>query len=221
MNRILILFCFSAILLTGCKKSGSPPVVIYDFSYGGTMYTYDAVLFQSTAPAGKSLFWSFGDGSTSTDSLPVHIYRRSGTFTASLVVGGDSVHVVKKNITVRSTTGRMWLNGLFITAAEVHQYKFWPIDHSVMLYTYGWPSSKFAITSLTDSTLSVTDSFNASLNTTESYRMIDSLCNDSVLVFTSHKYPFLLYDHKNDHIFFDFVFYGDPAGYIIQSFKLR
>jgi PKD repeat protein len=221
MKKAPVFFFLAFILLTGCSKTAKPPAATYDFSYSGTLYTYETVTFQSTAQ-GKKLLWNFGDGSTSSDSVPTHTYRTSGTYAVMLIVNGDPEHSITKPVSILPTTGRMALSGLYNTASEFDQLKYWPIDHSVYLYTNGWPPAKFVISPTSDSTLIVTDSFTVTYKFTESYVKIDSLCNDTMLVFTSHKYPFLLYDHKNDRILFDLVFNGDPGpGYMIRSYKLR
>ncbi|MGZ5242791.1 MAG: PKD domain-containing protein [Bacteroidia bacterium] len=41
--------------------------------------------FTSTDKAAQKWFWSFGDGNTSTNKTPTHIYNNTGTFTVSLV----------------------------------------------------------------------------------------------------------------------------------------
>ncbi len=41
--------------------------------------------FNNTSLAGQQFFWDFGDGSTSTDVNPTHLYTDTGTFTISLL----------------------------------------------------------------------------------------------------------------------------------------
>jgi len=49
-----------------------------------------------------SLSWDFGDGSTSTQHNPTHVYRTSGTFTAKCSVGGSSATTT---VTIKNLTG--------------------------------------------------------------------------------------------------------------------
>lgn len=41
--------------------------------------------FNNTSLAGQQFFWDFGDGSTSTEVNPIHVYAASGTYTISLL----------------------------------------------------------------------------------------------------------------------------------------
>jgi len=48
----------------------------------------------------KSYYWDFGDGTTSTDTNPIHVYQRDGIFSVGVVVGywnGQSKTAVKQN----------------------------------------------------------------------------------------------------------------------------
>src|SRR5204863_6135130 len=52
-------------------------------------------------------FWDFGDGDTSRQPSPIHVYTRSGTFTASLrvVSAGGVENTAQTTITVNATAG--------------------------------------------------------------------------------------------------------------------
>jgi len=45
-----------------------------------------SVTFHNGSNGGDLFFWDFGDGTTSSDSVPVHTYANAGTFTVSLTV---------------------------------------------------------------------------------------------------------------------------------------
>lgn len=49
-------------------------------------YPGKSLAFKSTAPAGSTYMWSFGDSTTSTEAEPVHTYAHTGHCTVSLVV---------------------------------------------------------------------------------------------------------------------------------------
>ncbi|MGB0428996.1 MAG: pectinesterase family protein [Bacteroidia bacterium] len=75
----------------GCEDSVSKSVTVNplptssfavtNMCYGDTM----SVTNNSTG-AGLTYQWYFGDGNTSTDQTPIHVYANSGTYTVSLVV---------------------------------------------------------------------------------------------------------------------------------------
>ncbi|MFL5787742.1 MAG: PKD domain-containing protein [Flavisolibacter sp.] len=50
--------------------------------YGCAPYT---AVFNNTSDAGAQFFWNFGDGTTSTDVSPIHVYNLPGTYTISLL----------------------------------------------------------------------------------------------------------------------------------------
>jgi gliding motility-associated-like protein len=82
-----------------------PPTVdfIYDKNSGCTPYPIRFTDQSTAAPgtANASWFWDFGDGQTSTQKNPVHIYRTSDNFTVSLKVTSDkgcSKTITKANI---------------------------------------------------------------------------------------------------------------------------
>lgn len=100
---IFFLFLFS------CKKDNKATQPAYKISYSGTFFTPgDNITFTSTAPAGSSLSWSFGDGASSTDVTPSHAYSKSGEYIITLVVN--------KTITVTDSIG--------ITIIPIKQYTF-------------------------------------------------------------------------------------------------
>ena len=82
---LLTLLFFAA-----CKKQPkAQPHHDYTFSLSGTyFYPGDPVKFTSSAPAGSSLTWDFGDGHTSTDNSPVNVYSTSGHFRVTMIVNG-------------------------------------------------------------------------------------------------------------------------------------
>ena len=52
--------------------------------------------------SGDSLSWDFGDGTTSSDRNPTHVYNTAGTFTAKCTVGRSSATTT---VTIKSLTG--------------------------------------------------------------------------------------------------------------------
>lgn len=84
--KIVFTLFLLAVALSSCKKV-DPPVA--DF-----IYTIDVleVTFDNLSTGAESYLWDFGDGNTSTEENPVHVYTDGGTFTVSLTAtneGGD------------------------------------------------------------------------------------------------------------------------------------
>ena len=53
--------------------------------------------------------WIFGDGSVSTDEHPIHVYRKPGTYTVSLLVigpGGSDLETKQSYVVAREATVR-------------------------------------------------------------------------------------------------------------------
>jgi plastocyanin len=74
------------------EVANQPPVADFEFSpaqpvAGQTVKFTD----KSKDPDGqvKSWQWDFGDGTTSTEQNPSHVYRTAGTFTVKLIVTDD------------------------------------------------------------------------------------------------------------------------------------
>ncbi len=108
--HICVFFLIAGLLLNGCKKDKksdpvptTPPISspAYDFSFPGQKYYIgDSVRFSSTAPAGTPLLWNFGDGDTSTDFTPVHVYYSYGQHYITLMANNDNNQVVRKSIDI-------------------------------------------------------------------------------------------------------------------------
>ncbi|PWT73381.1 MAG: hypothetical protein C5B59_13620, partial [Bacteroidetes bacterium] len=76
------------------------PLVKAQFDVPSGCAPYNAQ-FNNTSLAGLQFFWDFGDGSTSTDFNPVHLYTDTGTYTIHLTVY-DSTTCNKVDSTTRS-----------------------------------------------------------------------------------------------------------------------
>lgn len=73
----------------GCEGSdtvavttANSPVAGFTFTVGGAGLSYD---FTSTSTGATTYSWTFGDGGTSTQANPTHVYA-AGTYTATLIV---------------------------------------------------------------------------------------------------------------------------------------
>jgi PKD repeat protein len=80
--------------LTATNPEGSSTVEIEDFievtDVPEAEFEVDSmesrlVVFKSTSLAADSLFWDFGDGKTSKDTMPAHEYERDGVYNVTLI----------------------------------------------------------------------------------------------------------------------------------------
>ncbi|MBI5022087.1 MAG: PKD domain-containing protein [Ignavibacteriales bacterium] len=107
--QFTIIIAIAVIALSGCKKNNpseptvgskqSPPVAAFVANLTST-YTGGAIRFEDRSTGEPTAWeWSFGDGSTSNEQNPIHVYSKTGAYTVSLNVsntGGSNV-VTKLN----------------------------------------------------------------------------------------------------------------------------
>lgn len=97
MSCIIRYFLFAAVLLTACKKTeiqiDQPKACIvmrtsfHGFTERKIVLKDAPVHFSSCSQGHDSYRWDFGDGNTSTDSLPLHYFRKPGNYNVKLIVG--------------------------------------------------------------------------------------------------------------------------------------
>lgn len=74
----------------------------YDVSFA---YVDEEITFNNLSEFATSYEWNFGDGTTSTDVNPSHVYTKEGEFTISLTAIGDGVEVEEQfPITIQKQT---------------------------------------------------------------------------------------------------------------------
>lgn len=121
-----IRLALSAVVLTaiisGCEDDPVPPTS--DFTFEPSEITvYDEVTFTNASTGADSYAWDFGDGGTSTEMNPVHVYKASGTYTVKLVASNaDGDTEATKSLTVNDPHNYYTLGGKeFIIGSEM----FW------------------------------------------------------------------------------------------------
>jgi PKD repeat protein len=88
-----------AIALNSCKKD--PPVSNFTYVADGLTVT-----FTSTATNTSTYLWDFGDGGSSTEANPVHVYVGGGAFEVKLTVTGEGgTDYKKQTVTVVVSLG--------------------------------------------------------------------------------------------------------------------
>jgi gliding motility-associated-like protein len=86
VNLILVdtSYCNSPDSVT--KTLNVSPLVKAQFIAPATGCAPDSVVFNNTSAGGQQFYWDFGDGTTSTDPSPGHLYPNVGTYVIKLVV---------------------------------------------------------------------------------------------------------------------------------------
>ncbi len=75
--------CADSTCATFTAGSSSACAALYTFSVDSTGTTYT---FTNQSTAASNYFWSFGDGTSSTDANPVHLYNQPGPHTVCLTL---------------------------------------------------------------------------------------------------------------------------------------
>ncbi len=94
------------------------------------------VFFENTSSYGDKYFWSFGDGSTSTEKSPTHYYMQKGCYTVTLKVTNSCFpegYTIKNNIAVCPDDAYI----LSDTIPQTYHYSFYKVNDQVLFYTIG------------------------------------------------------------------------------------
>jgi PKD repeat protein len=82
------------LVLTGCRKQDEFGSIVIDGTKPKAGFTYVAntmtVTLTNTSQDAESYYWDFGDGTSSTEQSPVHIYTLAGFYTISLKVNSTA-----------------------------------------------------------------------------------------------------------------------------------
>ena len=87
----VLLLLASTLLFTDCKKEPvEPEEVIASFQYSVGTVNFLEVTFTNYSQNATSYEWDFGDGQTSTEKDPVHVYAAAGAYTVRLTAMNDA-----------------------------------------------------------------------------------------------------------------------------------
>ena len=90
---LLVLGCIS--MTMACSRPTA------QFGYTGELKVPAEIRFDNRSENAQQFEWNFGDGNTSTDSLPVHVYKKSGTYTVALTAKmGKKLRTMEQTIQV-------------------------------------------------------------------------------------------------------------------------
>lgn len=104
-------------LVTIKKKDAPLPVPLFTYS-GNTAFAPCFVTFNNTSSNAVSYQWAFGDGQTSTEKNPKHLYSNGGTYSVILTVkNSDGVPVsLTKQMTVKAAPTKIRIKQVTLQA---------------------------------------------------------------------------------------------------------
>lgn len=105
--KILQLLFLTAFILgaVSCGDDDEPTPIRVGFSFAPeNPIAGETVTFTNASTGGTTFAWDFGDGNTSTDENPTHIFESDGTFTVTLVVDNVPTQSFSDDVVVGAPT---------------------------------------------------------------------------------------------------------------------
>lgn len=105
MKKVIsILFLVLFVLLVTCEEEKNPPTA--SFQHKSNSYEVgDTIYFTSTSGFADEYEWNFGDGNSSTEENPFHIYDLSWTYDVTLkVTNQDGANETTQSIDIKNPT---------------------------------------------------------------------------------------------------------------------
>ncbi|MBN2664152.1 MAG: PKD domain-containing protein [Bacteroidales bacterium] len=88
MKKIYFIFFAILITLSSCEKKGNITINNLDYYIKNNTAPYEVELYRAVTyqPSEATITWDFGDGTTSNDKSPVHIYEQTGKYNVKLTI---------------------------------------------------------------------------------------------------------------------------------------
>jgi PKD repeat protein len=132
----LLYIAISLTVIVSCKEDevGPSKVVVSDFSFAANQNNTLEVTFTSDAENASHFGWNFGDGKTSTDENPVHVYAKPGTYAVTFIAKSKEGSKVRSaTVVVKAPIAQ------FSSAFDNGNYKIVHFtNESVDATTYAW-----------------------------------------------------------------------------------
>jgi len=131
INKIAF-FCLGALALSSCVEndpdyvSFPDPDVNFSYSVDGDAYALDyyvvsTIRFNNTSAKTGNFVWDFGDGTTSTETSPLHKYDKAGEYTVKLTL--DGVGYKSAPITIFDITPKLAVASQSTDVIEINSTK--------------------------------------------------------------------------------------------------
>ncbi|GAB6279311.1 MAG: hypothetical protein STSR0006_13170 [Lentimicrobium sp.] len=146
---------FSITYLTSCNDDEDENLVIAGFTYKVDSSNFLKVIFTNTSQNFTTCDWNFGDGQTSTEVNPVHIYAAEGEYTVTLTAkdagGNQDVYSTKialsdPNVLLTTLTGMESKTWKLLRDISTGRYplEVGPEDHSQIWWAMGRDNNELA-----------------------------------------------------------------------------
>lgn len=119
----------------GGSSSDGYPVASFDYEF----YDNFEVDFYNESRGATSYTWSFGDGKSSTEKDPEHIYSKPGTYTVTLTAkNSKGTHKATSTITITKPAYTYFLGITYEKVPQLYNnYKFVLTDDDIFTTTWG------------------------------------------------------------------------------------
>lgn len=108
MKYIIAVILLLGSCLSSCSKSeGVPsndPAPVADFTYSAPATAQDTITFKNTSVNTATYEWDFGDGATSHEQNPDHIFKQPGTYTVILITYGRPGSTISNDIAMKKVS---------------------------------------------------------------------------------------------------------------------
>ena len=106
-----------------------PPEVIANFSVNSTTITLDSnnsatTYFTNSSQGSKFYLWNFGDGTTSNDINPIHIYNSSGIYNVSLISENDNMGMCSDTFQIDITINNPLVGVSYLNTSNLFIYYY-------------------------------------------------------------------------------------------------
>lgn len=86
---------------TGCNRHQHDPVILNGIQVGDKKYVGVELCYKASAEGADSYMWDLGDGTTSTDPAPCHIYTAAGTYMVKLMLNNSPELTAYAPVTIK------------------------------------------------------------------------------------------------------------------------
>jgi len=142
----------------GCTDTAEQTVSPFIFSLADFSFSIDTcamqVLFTNSSVNAESVLWDFGDGTTSHDFLPVHVYSQSGMYPVVLIAnpGSGCADTMQTDINYDlAAVGNIWVPNAFTPNTDgkndvFEVFAYYPCDELTIFIFNRWGQKIYEFT---------------------------------------------------------------------------